>query len=324
MARAVFDNPLAKPELIILDISHRCNLQCSICEIRKDKPIKEYSLKEVTNIIGQAIDWSVKEFALSGGEPLMREDIFEILDFVQQHKYHIGILTNGVMLSESFIKRLLPYLINGSLSLSISLDALSADIHDAIRGARGCFEKTSSALKTLSEFKKEYPSINFNSITIILNENLEQLLDLAIFLKSLNINSIQFQPLLSNNLVMKERMNNARYWILPDRFAALDKAIDDLVKFKNNNSSLVRNSEENLRLVKKYFRLCLTQDDVKCLYASRTMLIANNGQVTTCFENYGNIRQQSLKEIYLSRDAGQARDRVGRCKHPCLLPCFCD
>jgi MoaA/NifB/PqqE/SkfB family radical SAM enzyme/glycosyltransferase involved in cell wall biosynthesis len=313
-----------KPELIILDISHKCNLQCNICEIRKDKPIKEYTLKDVSNIISQAIDWQVKEFALSGGEPLMREDLFEILDFVQTRKYHIGVLSNGVMLSDSFIKKLLPYLTSGSLSLCISLDALTASIHDEIRGVAGCFDKTSGAFKKLSELKKDYPGINFNSISIILNENLEELLDLSIFFKSLNINSIQFQSLLSNNLIMKERKNGVKYWVPPERFDLLDKTIDSLIEFKKENPLLVRNSEDNLRLMKRYFRGELNQEDVQCQYAQKTMLIANNGDLTTCFESYGNIRKNSLREIYASKSCNQARIRVGACKNPCLLPCFCD
>ena len=323
-AKEMLDRNFSKPDLIILDISHRCNLQCNICEIRKDKPIEEYTLKEVNNIINQAIDWQVKEFALSGGEPLMREDIFEILDFVKEKKYHIGILTNGVILNDEVLNRLLPYLAGGFLSLSVSLDSLTPGIHDEIRGVRGCFEKTSGAFKNLSELKKEYPGINFNSISIILNENLEELLDLAVFLKSLNINSIQFQPLLVNNLIMKERKKGAKYWIPPERLVVLDRAIDELVEFKRNNPALVRSSENNLRLVKQYFRGNLVQNDVKCLYATKTMLIANNGEVTTCFESYGNVRKNSLREIYASKNIKQARNRVGTCKNPCLLPCFCD
>ena len=323
-AAKITEKEFLKPELIILDISHRCNLQCKICEIRRDKPIQEYTLKEVEGLIDEAIDWQVKEFALSGGEPLLREDIFEILDFIKRRKYHIGVLTNGVILSDSFIERLLPYLACGCLSLSISLDALTPEIHDEIRGAQGCFERTSGAFRALSELKKNYPHINFNSISIILNENLGELTDLAIFLKSLNVNSIQFQPLLSNNLIMKERKSGIKYWIPPDRFFVLDRTIDSLIEFKRHNPLLVRNSENNLRLAKKYFRGNLTQSDVKCLYADKTMLIANNGEVTTCFESYGNVRKNSLREIYASQGNQQARLRVKACKNPCLLPCFCD
>jgi MoaA/NifB/PqqE/SkfB family radical SAM enzyme/glycosyltransferase involved in cell wall biosynthesis len=313
-----------KPELIILDMTHRCNLLCNICEIRKDKPIEEFTLEEVKKIIGEAFDWQVEDFALSGGEPLIREDIFEILDFVREKGYHVGALTNGVILNDNFINRLLPYLAGGYLSLSISLDALTPGIHDEIRGVAGSFEKTSGALKKLSGLKKEYPAVNFNSISIILNENLEELLDLAVFLKSLNVNSIQFQPLLVNNLIMTERGKGAKYWILPERFPVLDETIDRLVDFQRKNPGLVRNSENNLDLMKKYFRGALTQGDVKCLNAAKTMLIANSGEVTTCFESYGNVRKNSLKEIYASKESRQARERVKGCKHPCLLPCFCD
>jgi MoaA/NifB/PqqE/SkfB family radical SAM enzyme len=323
-ARKMRNQGSLRPELVILDLTHKCNLSCNICEIRKDKPIKEYSLKEAEEIIRQACSWQVKDFALSGGEPLMRADIFEILDFVKKNKYHIGILTNGVILSDVFIKRLLPYLAGGFLSLSISLDALTPEIHDDIRGTRGCFEKTSGAFKRLAELKKEYPGINFNSISIILNENLEELPGLADFFKSLNINSIQFQALLSNNLIMKERKSSSKYWISPERFAALDTAIDRLIDFKRKNPVLVRNSENNLRLVKKYFRGTLNREEAQCQYADKTVLIANTGEVTTCFESYGNIRKNNLKAIYSSKNCLRARERVKMCKHPCLLPCFCD
>ncbi len=318
------DSNPAKPEFIILDITHRCNLKCNICEIRKDKPIGEYTLDEIKNLINEAIGWGVREFVLSGGEPFIREDIFEILDFVKEKNYRIGVLTNGIILNEYFINKLLPYFTSGSLSLSISLDALNPEIHDEIRGGKGAFKKTSAALEKLSRLKKRHRGINFNTISIILNENLEELLDLAVFLKSLNVNSIQFQPLLPNNLIMKERKGGNKYWIPQERLAVLDAAIDKLLEFKKDNYLLVRNSENNLRLVKKYFRGYLSQGDVKCLYAAKTVLVANNGDVTTCFESYGNIRKDSLRKIFESEKSTRARKRVRECKNPCLLPCFCD
>lgn len=315
---------LAKPEFIILDITHRCNLKCNICEIRKDRLIDEFTTEEVKNLINQAIDWGIKEFVLSGGEPFAREDVFEILDFVEDKKYHIGILTNGILLTEEFVKKLFPYLISNALSLSISLDALTPAIHDDIRGISGSFEKTFNGLKILSRIKNSYININFNTISIILNENLEELLPLTGVLKSLNVNSVQFQPLLANNLIMKQRSRTVKYWIPEERFPVLDKVIDNLVAFKRQNFYFVRNSENNLRLAKKYFRNILTNADVRCLYASRTMLIASNGDVTTCFDCYGNIRKSPLKEIFYSAAAQKARQRVSACRQPCLLPCFCD
>jgi MoaA/NifB/PqqE/SkfB family radical SAM enzyme/glycosyltransferase involved in cell wall biosynthesis len=314
----------SKPEFIILDITHRCNLKCNICQIRKDKQIKEFSLSEIKSIIDQAIDWGVKEFVLSGGEPLIRHDIFEVLDYVKEKRYHVGILSNGIILDEKFINKLLPYMVSDSLSLSISLDALTPKIHDDIRGSSGSFERTVNALQIISRLKTVYLNLNFNVISIVLNENLEELVGLADFLRSLNVNSIQFQPLLSNNLIMKEREQGVKYWVPPHRLALLDETIDKLIVFKRNNPALVRNTESNLTLIKRYFRDGLNQGDVKCLHGARTMLIANNGDATTCFRDYGNVRHNTLRQIFESKEADQAREKVISCKKPCLLPCFTD
>jgi MoaA/NifB/PqqE/SkfB family radical SAM enzyme/GT2 family glycosyltransferase len=313
-----------RPEFIILDITHRCNLACNICEIRKDPHIKEFTTSEIFDLIKQAIDWGVKEFVLSGGEPFTRGDIFEILDFVKEKKYHIGVLTNGIVLNGDFLDKLSPYLISNSLSLSISLDALTPEIHDAVRGAKGCFVKTIGGLRLLSVLKQRHSNINFNTISIILNENLEELVSLADFLKSLNVNTIQFQPLLANNLIMKERSDKAKYWIPEVRLSVLDRVIDELIEFKRNNFNLLRNSVTNLWLTKKYFRDLLTNQDIKCLYGIKTMLIANNGSATTCFDAYGDVRKMPLKRVFNSSSAQRAREKVKNCKNPCLLPCFTD
>ncbi|MBI5873494.1 MAG: glycosyltransferase [Candidatus Omnitrophica bacterium] len=314
----------AKPEYIILDITHKCNLKCNICEIRSDGSKEELKTGEVKDLLFEAKDWGIKEFVLSGGEALLRSDIFEILDFVRDIKYRIGILTNGIVLDGAFINRLLPYFACGRLSLSISLDALSAHIHDDIRGQEGSFEKTMTALEALSKLKKSGQNINFNTISIVLGHNLDELLPLAHRLKTFGVNSIQFQPLLANNLIMKERSSRVKYWIQPDTLYLLDTTLDSLVDFKRQNPGLVRNSEHNLILMKKYFRNLLTQQDVKCGYGSKTVLIAKNGDVTTCFDCYGNIKRKSLKSIFFSKEADKARDRLKDCNHPCLLPCFCD
>jgi MoaA/NifB/PqqE/SkfB family radical SAM enzyme len=324
LSKSSLSAAVSKPEFIILDITHRCNLKCNVCEIRKDKPIAEFTFDEVKGLIDQAINWGVQEFVLSGGEALLRQDIFEILEYVRKRKYRVGVLTNGVILSDTFLERLLPFLSSGVVSLSISLDALSPHIHDDIRGGAGCFEKTARCLQRLSELKKTHPRVNFNTISIILNENLEELPALARHLKALGVNSIQFQPLLANNLIMKERSERAKYWIPPERLGVLDEAIEKLVRFSRDNPGLVRNSENNLRLAKKYFRGLLAPEDVRCLYAERTFLIANNGDATTCFACYGNVRKQQLKDIYFSDAARRAREGARACKSPCLLPCFCD
>jgi len=312
------------PEFIILDLTHRCNLNCNICDIRKDAPANEFTTDEVKGLIAQAQRWGVREFVLSGGEPFIRGDIPQILEYARDIGYRVGILTNGIVLSDEFILKIKPYLVSGTLSLSVSLDALTPALHDEIRGMQGAFERTYKGLQQLSLLKQASPEINFNTISIVLNQNLEELLPLARKLKALGVNSIQFQPLLANNLVMKERSEASKYWIPQERLGVLDRTIDGLLGFKKDNPSLVRNSETNILLMKQYFRSALSPEDARCQAAVKTMLIANNGDVTTCFDCYGNVRTASLRSIYESGAAKKAASRARACRKPCLLPCFCD
>ena len=72
------------PELLIIDITHRCNLSCRICDIwQTQKSEKDMPIEEVKKLIFQAKELGIREIAFSGGEPLLREDIFELLEYAK-------------------------------------------------------------------------------------------------------------------------------------------------------------------------------------------------------------------------------------------------
>jgi len=312
------------PQLIILDITHQCNLKCNICDIWKTGP-KEANLdiSYVKKMLFEAKKLGIKEIALSGGEPLLRNDIFEIFDYAKNIGLkNIGILSNGILV-EQYIDRLKPYLIDGTISLVISFDSLNPELHNRIRNYNLAWQKTQNALTVLSFLKKQHPQINFNVITIILGQNLEELLDLTIFVKSLGANSLQFQPLLPNNLRMEER-KSSYFWVAEDRYKTLDSIIDRLINFKEFEPGFIKNSARNLSLMKKYYRGCLTSGEVSCLSADKTILIANQGNCRTCFSDYGDIKSRDLNQILQDKKIIYARQRVKECSWPCLLPCFCD
>lgn len=312
------------PRLIILDITHSCNLTCRICDIWKTKAINsDIDIRHIKNILMQVKALGVKEIALSGGEPLLRKDVFEIIGYAKEIKIkNLGILTNGILVKE-YIERLKPYLLDNTISLVISLDSLNPDVHNHIRNYDFAWQQTIESLKELSYFKEKYPQINFNVITIILNNNLEELVELAVFIKSLGVNSLQFQPLLSNNLKMDEREKTS-FWVTENRLHILNDMIDRLIEFKEENINFIKNSVGNLRFFKKYYPGVLTSDEVKCFSADRTILVSNGGECTTCFSCYGDIKKQSFNNILESRKRIEAKEKVTKCSWPCLLPCFCD
>ena len=316
--------PPAKPAMVILDITHRCNLNCAMCDISKDgfDPKKEFTSKEVFKVIDDMTDWGVKELVLSGGEALLRSDLFEILNYARG-KVNTGILTNGILIDDSVFKKIEPYLSEGSLSLTISLDGINAKTHDFIRGKAGAFEKTTALLKKLSDLKKKNPRVNFNVISIILNANLEELERIFKFVKSLSANTMQFQPLLPNNLRLEKRYLTS-FWVPESRYAVLDRVMDRIIAGKRQYPDFLVNSERDLHLVKKYFRRELRPDEVKCYAIFKTMLISMDGKATACNTSYGNVRKQNLKEMWKSPEAANSRRIIKNCANPCLLPCFTD
>jgi MoaA/NifB/PqqE/SkfB family radical SAM enzyme/GT2 family glycosyltransferase len=312
------------PELLIFDVTHACNLNCRICDIWKTSGSEaNIDIGYVKKILSQAKGMNIREIALSGGETLLRKDVFDIFEYARQIKIKdLGVLTNGILIG-NFIDRLNPYLKDNTVSLVISLDSLKPEAHNNIRNSENAWEKTVENLKMLSALKKEYPQINVNVITIILNSNLEELPDVAEFIKSLGVNSLQFQPFLPSNLRMAERKRSV-FWVSDDRLPLLDKTIDKLIEFKSENSHFVKNSVKNLAGIKKYFRNKITSSEVKCCSAYKTVLISNQGECTTCFSSYGDIKRQDLNTILQSTAIIKARRMAVNCPGPCLLPCFCD
>jgi len=312
------------PRLFILDITHSCNLHCRICDIWKTgKEEKDIDIAHIKEMLSEAKKLKIKEVSLSGGEVLMRKDIFEIFDYARGLGIkRLGVLTNGILVKEN-LDKLKPYLIDNTISLVVSLDSLKQDLHNHIRSSVSAWQETIGALKLLSLIKKENPQINFNVISIILNQNLEELPELARYIKSTGANSLQFQVLLSNNLRMSER-RQSDFWVSGERLALLDLTIDKLVSFKEENPDFVRNSIKNLELAKKYYRGILTSADVQCVSARDTVLVSNQGDCTTCFSAYGDMKNNKLEDILKQEKIAKSRQMVGNCRWPCLLPCFCD
>lgn len=317
-------NHIHVPRLLILDTTHSCNLQCVMCELwktaRNDVALDREAIK---NILSQAAALKIPEIALSGGEPLLRDDIFDLFEYARKiNVKNLGVLTNGILV-EKYFGRLTPYLVDNTISLVISLDSLKPEIHNAIRNSAIAYQKTTECLTMLASLKKRHSGVSFNVITILLNQNLEELLGLARFVRSLGANSLQFQALIANNLKMAER-NVSHNWIRPESLPLLDKTIDDLIDFKKNNPRFLRNSLNNLALMKKYFRGQLNKDDVQCTSAYNTVLIGNTGTYATCFSYYGSTKETTLKDVLTGKQIIKARENVKKCPSPCLLPCFCD
>jgi radical SAM protein with 4Fe4S-binding SPASM domain len=137
-------------------ITNSCNLRCTHCyqdDFSKGGDLDWPGLKRISdNILATIHGWDKTAcIHLTGGEPLLKPEIFPLLDELDQKSNveELGIITNGLCLDHHVIKRLTP--ISKLRKIKISIDGASAEVNDSIR-SQGSFEKV---MKNLSLINKE-------------------------------------------------------------------------------------------------------------------------------------------------------------------------
>ena len=133
------------------DINNECNLNCKHCRVSEKNDHEKLSLREAKNLLAELWYNGVTMLNLSGGEPFLRKDIFEILDYSTKFE-DIVITTNGTLLNEEKCKKLSTYT---NIKLSISLDGLE-ETHDRFRRKQGAFKKVIDTLPLLNKYNIKY------------------------------------------------------------------------------------------------------------------------------------------------------------------------
>lgn len=133
------------PLLIVWNFTNACNLRCKHCYQNAGAPLPdELSLKEKLNVVDQMIESGVCYLAFSGGEPLVSKDFFEVAKHAADGGLHTTIATNGTLLTEEIVERLVDV---GIKFVSISLDSVHPEVHDEFRGVPGSWNKTVEGIK---------------------------------------------------------------------------------------------------------------------------------------------------------------------------------
>jgi len=100
--KAKSDRILSAPLFVIWEITGLCNLRCEHCLSSAGDPLpNELSTEEAMRLLDYLETMKVFNINLSGGEPLMRPDIFDIIDYASQKKFSIDLLTNGALVVDA-------------------------------------------------------------------------------------------------------------------------------------------------------------------------------------------------------------------------------
>lgn len=157
------------PRLVALELTGRCNLRCVHC--RASASLKEgkdeLSLEEVKSIIDDIASFSKPILILTGGEPLVRKDIFEIASYASGKGLRVVLGTNGTLITAEIAKKLLD---SGVKRASVSIDCAYAEEHDGFRGVKGAYELALQGVKACRD-----AGLEFQVNTTVTKRNLREL-----------------------------------------------------------------------------------------------------------------------------------------------------
>ena len=131
--------------VVIWNLIRRCNLTCKHCySISADKDFPgELSSQEVATVMDDLKSFGVPVLILSGGEPLLRPDIFDISQRAKEMGFYVGLSTNGTLIDEHNIERIAAA---GYDYVGISIDGIK-ETHDKFRRKEGAFDASMHAVK---------------------------------------------------------------------------------------------------------------------------------------------------------------------------------
>ncbi|MBN1345745.1 MAG: radical SAM protein [Phycisphaerae bacterium] len=136
--------------IVVWNITRTCNLKCVHCY--SDSEAKSYegelSGQEVRRVLDDLAAFKVPAVLFSGGEPLIRPDLFELIEYARGKGLHVVLSTNGTLITPEIASRLVDLKL---AYVGISLDSATPAVHDKFRGTPGAFERTMRGFRNCVE-----------------------------------------------------------------------------------------------------------------------------------------------------------------------------
>ena len=304
-----------QPNCAVWEITLKCNSNCIHCGSKAGKSRSdELNTQEALRLVRELYKCGFKGVALMGGEPLIREDWYQIAEEIKKNGMELSIITNGLNLTDN-IQKLKKLKID---CVSLSLDGGTPKIHDYLRGIEGAFEKTINAINTL---KKE--DLPVSIITAVNKVNLKDLNNIKKIILDRNI-AWQIQIAIPIGRFPKDLMISRKEFYTLALFIAIN-----IKKYSYKRLPLI--GAHCLGHFSRFIPNLGLTPWVGCQAGLSVLGIQSNGDVKGCLtlpDTFieGNVRDLSLKEI-LKRIRSQKQrikelcvncDVVKLCKGGCL------
>lgn len=263
------------PLAVSMNISD-CTLDCSECNIIDHEG--ELKTKDVKNFIEQVQDLGAITIGFAEGDPLLREDLFELIDCVDKKKSIASVFTPGPLLTDEVAAKLKE---RGIYAVITGIKSQIAEEHDAARGQKGAFDKAVKGMKNAVE-NGLYVSMHTHATPkLVESERLAGIYDLASKIGVHELTIWESHPTWN----YKDR----KEIILEDKHR---KVIRELYRKANT-------SKEGARIF--YNDVFESPELFGCMAGRRWLNLIHSGDLTPCTYvpiSFGNIREESVETIW--------------------------
>lgn len=311
-----------EPRWIAWEVTRRCNLKCVHCRSSSELQVSghpDFSTGEAYRVIDDIASYAKPVIVLSGGEPLLRKDVFDIARYGTEKGLRMCIATNGTLVTEKICEEIKT---SGIRIVSLSLDGASEEIHDDFRKQKGAFAGTINAARLFKKYGIEF--IINSSFTRRNQEEIPRVYELAKNLGATAWYMFMIVPTGRGEEIMDELISKEDYEEVLDWHYQMEKGEKDMLVRPTcaphyYRVVLQKSKEESEKFERRSLKFS-TGGAKGCIAGQLIALIDVDGNVLPCsyFPKYaGNVRDKSFKEIWedseLFQDLRNFKKYKGKC-----------
>lgn len=292
--------------IITWNLTYGCNLKCIHCYTNAGvKRRGELSREDCLDLIDQIASIKAPLLIFSGGEPLLRNDFYELAEYAASKNLRLVLSTNGTLISEDVAKRLAQLQF---IYIGVSIDSPYPEWHDMFRGVRGAFNDALKGLKNCSKY-----GLNTGIRYIVTSYNVDDVPDIINLALRMNIRRITFYHLSSSGRAIKLSID---WYMKPNQyFKFMDYLIESSRRYAHQleiettmapfdgiyvADKISRSHEEFWELIE------VVKAQGGC--GRKIISIYPDGNVYPCqfvdFIMLGNVKERNLREILDIRNPG--------------------
>jgi MoaA/NifB/PqqE/SkfB family radical SAM enzyme len=286
--------------LVIFYPTSRCNSRCTSCDWWTHSGDSDLTIGEIAGVASSLADLGTRLVVFSGGEPLLRPDVFEAAGVFRRRGMTLHLLTSGVLL-----ERLADGVARVFARVTISLDATTERLYEQVRGipALKTVERGVHRLRSLA------PSLPITARATLHRANFKELSPLIARAKALGLDGISFLAADVSSLAFgRARVPDAAsLGLSPDDVDAFEEGVERTIAEHRADfdSGFVAESPDKLRRLPRYYAALAGDGEfpaVTCNAPWVSIVVEADGRVRPCFfhESIGNVRELPLATIVAS------------------------